>query len=412
MNSITNNSTLSLLKNKAFVSVLLISMGVGYSMVINLAVSPYVAKSFGLSEKELASMFAWTSLGAFGTIFLTRWVDKLGRRRLTIICYNMSLVFCVTTALSPSLLAYILSQFFFVAFAGVALTTVTVMTGEYLPAKQRAKGMTLQVLLNSIGHGGPMLFIVFLAGIEDNWRWMWLSIPILSLPFVFFVIKSLDEPEVFEKDKEKKIEWKKLFSEKYKKRTLLMASSYSLATISRAAPMYYMMYFFVTILEMEQWVASFIIVGGGLVGLVGTFIGGWTCDRYGRRFCINLFNILGASSIVFLYILPDYIDSKLWLTLSLAFVFSASWIFETSLTVGIKTISTELYPTQLRATFGGIMVFLLKISTIICNFAVAALLIWLDDLVLAIIIVCSLRFAAFFGFHALPETKGQDLTKV
>jgi len=194
MKETANISSFALLNNKAFIAVLLISMGTGYGLVINMSVSPYVADFFNLSEQALVSLFAWTSLGAFGTIYLTRWVDILGRRLLTIICYNLSLIFCVLTAFAPSVITYVIAQFFFVALIGVAFATVTVMAGEYLPAEQRAKGMTLQVLVHALGHGGPMLLIVFLANLDNAWQWMWLSLPLTSLPFVLFVLKNLKEP--------------------------------------------------------------------------------------------------------------------------------------------------------------------------------------------------------------------------
>ena len=56
----------------------------GYSASIVVIASPWIAKSFALSEPALARVFAWLALAALGSMLLTRMVDRTGRRRVLI----------------------------------------------------------------------------------------------------------------------------------------------------------------------------------------------------------------------------------------------------------------------------------------------------------------------------------------
>src|SRR6201982_2456728 len=54
----------------------------GYSLSVVGVASPWIAKSFSLSQAELAELFAWMSLSAFGSLILARLADRVGRRRI------------------------------------------------------------------------------------------------------------------------------------------------------------------------------------------------------------------------------------------------------------------------------------------------------------------------------------------
>src|ERR1700756_5046914 len=51
----------------------------GYSLSVVGVASPWIAKSFALNEAQLAELFAWMSLSAFGALILARLADRYGR---------------------------------------------------------------------------------------------------------------------------------------------------------------------------------------------------------------------------------------------------------------------------------------------------------------------------------------------
>ena len=58
----------------------------GFTMSINGIGSPWIAKSFHLGESGIAGLFAWVSLSAIGALGLSRMIDRVGRRRMLLVC--------------------------------------------------------------------------------------------------------------------------------------------------------------------------------------------------------------------------------------------------------------------------------------------------------------------------------------
>src|SRR5277367_6769398 len=58
----------------------------GFTMSINGIGSPWIAKSFHLGESGIASLFAWIWFLAIGALGLSRMIDRLGRRRMLLVC--------------------------------------------------------------------------------------------------------------------------------------------------------------------------------------------------------------------------------------------------------------------------------------------------------------------------------------
>src|ERR1700686_128488 len=58
----------------------------GFTMSINGIGSPWIAKSFDLGESGIASLFAWISFSAIFALALSRMIDRMGRRRMLLVC--------------------------------------------------------------------------------------------------------------------------------------------------------------------------------------------------------------------------------------------------------------------------------------------------------------------------------------
>ena len=76
---------------------------VGFTMSINGIGAPWIAKSFHLGESGIASLFAWISFSAIGALGLSRMIDRMGRRRMLLVCIAGTSVSALAAAFSTNI---------------------------------------------------------------------------------------------------------------------------------------------------------------------------------------------------------------------------------------------------------------------------------------------------------------------
>ena len=72
----------------------------GYTLSVSGIASPWIAKSFHLSQPALARLFAWMSFSAFGSMLLARLADRVGRRTIILTSLLLAPIFALGAALS------------------------------------------------------------------------------------------------------------------------------------------------------------------------------------------------------------------------------------------------------------------------------------------------------------------------
>src|SRR6266851_467903 len=72
----------------------------GYTLSVSGIASPWIGKSFQLSQPELARLFAWMSVSAFGSMLLARLADRVGRRRIILSSLLLAPIFALGAALA------------------------------------------------------------------------------------------------------------------------------------------------------------------------------------------------------------------------------------------------------------------------------------------------------------------------
>ncbi|HVA78313.1 MAG TPA: MFS transporter, partial [Candidatus Binataceae bacterium] len=114
----------------------------GYSGSIVVVASPWIAKSFALSESALARVFAWLALAALGSLVLTRMVDRTGRRRVLIWSSIAIPLAALGAAASTHLAMFVACAIVMNAFVGAAAASSIVILAEVLPIARRADGQS------------------------------------------------------------------------------------------------------------------------------------------------------------------------------------------------------------------------------------------------------------------------------
>lgn len=403
---------LSIFRDKSFVALMIITWFVGYIFAVNSAAAVYLSSDFNLDASAVAQMFGWFSVGSIGTFLLTRAVDTVGRRKLLLICLVATMILAMVSIFSPSLPIFIVLQTALFLFAGAVEATSVVMISECMPTEKRARAHAIAVIIMLLGGGGALICITIIneLGISNVWRWAWafsLVLPLLTLRFIF---RSLSEPEIFSTntDDNKDSHWLELFRGEYQGRTVAVLSAHLLTMIAMIAAMTYPFYYLAETHEMDQIYVAAIIIGGGLFGILGPFLGSRVSDQFGRRGSYIVFSVLVMLAALAFY---SFTGSGLKLLLPLAIAYSALTIFEGALIVTVRSISTELFPTQFRATVQGLMAVVGAIATVFSHFSASYLVEYFGSLTIAISLLCLLRIPSAFIYLFIPETKGWELSE-
>src|SRR6202167_115598 len=82
-------------------AIILLLVYQGYTLSVSGIASPWIAKSFHLSQPALARLFAWMSISAFGSMLLARLADRVGRRLVILGALLLAPLFSAGAALAP-----------------------------------------------------------------------------------------------------------------------------------------------------------------------------------------------------------------------------------------------------------------------------------------------------------------------
>src|SRR5262249_54426415 len=102
----------------------------GYAGAIAPVAAPWIARSFGLDESQIARVFAWLALAAFGALALSRMVDRVGRRRVLLWCAVAMPMCALGAAAATRLATFIAFVIALNAFGGASLAAAIVIIAE------------------------------------------------------------------------------------------------------------------------------------------------------------------------------------------------------------------------------------------------------------------------------------------
>src|SRR5262245_27084454 len=112
---------------------------------------PQLAQSFGLSKAELGDFAGNTRLGALPAFFLVPLADRIGRRRLLLVCVVCMSLGSAATAMTQTAWQFVAVQFLTRTFLiSSALVAIMILTEEF-PAEHRGWGIGMLAGVSSIG---------------------------------------------------------------------------------------------------------------------------------------------------------------------------------------------------------------------------------------------------------------------
>jgi MFS family permease len=383
----------------------------GYAFALLGVAAPFIATSFALDQSGIARMYAWISLNAFGALILSRMADRAGRRQLVLFCLIATGLCSLGAALSTRAVAFIIFETAAYAAIGAAITSSIVMLAEALPTNQRARGQGIANFATGIGGGVCVILAPLLVHFAMSWRWLF-ALPALSLMLVPLMIRMIPESRRWEHaaatGATKQSRFYDVFRRPYRRRAIPLLIATLIGEVSGAAVPTWIYYHAVTVVGLSPVKGSIILLIGGTISVAGLALGAWMANRLGRVPTIVILGFVGIAGILAFYWGPPthYAWPTLWLLVAHA------WFATTGrgLLVAANSAVTELFPTVLRGTIMGWLLFCIALAAISAQASIALLagrFGGLSNVVgwLALLTIPSVLIWGFF----IDETRGLSL---
>ena len=273
------------------------------------------------------------------TVLIWR-ADYIGRKPLLILFAGGATVFTVAGAFSPSLVALTVTQAVARGFATGMLTLVTLASTEEIPRTMRAFILSIITMCGALG-AGAVLWVLPLAGIdEQGWRLVYL-VPILFLPVLWWIARTMPETRRFAAAD--RVHSPGLAAVSKKWFGLVVFVYFATSVFAAPAGQLQNEYLRDDMGFTAGDISLFRILISTPAGLV-ILLAGWVADRRGRRMIGGVSLAIGAVSGALFF---SQQGATLWVTGAVTV-----WLGGAAFPV-IRAYQTELFPTRARAVVGG-----------------------------------------------------------
>lgn len=373
-------------------------------------------QSFHLSQSGLARLFAVISVSAIGALILTRLFDVIGRRRVLRWCAVATSLGAIGAALSPSLIAFTLSELILNAAASASIAAGVVVIAETLPARERATGQGLAGVAVRIGSGVSVALMPLLAYGGYSWRWLLVlaATANLGLQLVAFdgahdEISELQRPSA-NRDRGG-YAMSDLMDPRYRRYAITFVVSALLNGIAITSSKSWIYFHAVSSVGAAPAAASVMLLIAGGLALTGYPLGAASSERFGRVPTVCGFAMLLALGTVWSFWGPpaNFRYPLLWLGVGVGAFGAAT----NATSVGANSSATELIPSGLRTTMIGCTVFAGAIGQVAGQSIVAALAPRLGGVsnVVGYLGLLAIGVSILYGF-LIDESRGLALEEI
>ena len=173
-----------------------VAAGAGYQGSLPSVLMTFVADSFGSTNRQQSQALAVIRLDIVLTLVLVRAADRVGRRRMVLLCATLGPILTSLCALTTSLAQFVAMQILSRAFVTAVAILVSVTVVEHLPAACRAWGAGCMVAAAALGSAVVQGASTVADRSADGWRYAFL-LPLLSLPVLLFARRGVTESRRF-----------------------------------------------------------------------------------------------------------------------------------------------------------------------------------------------------------------------
>jgi putative MFS transporter len=319
----------------------------GYDQSIRAVALTQIRGDLGLSKSAASALIAVVYFGSLPAMAVTRWADRVGRRRVLLLSIIGYASFSGLTALAPNAGAYMVLQFGQQVFLVAETALVWTMAAEELPATARGFGFGVLGMNLALGTGfAAVLFGGVFEPLGVSWRWLYVvGVPPLLL--VALLRRRLGETRRFEAARAADRladTWRRILRPPLRHWLFLVVTVTFLLQLSQQAQVF-ALDFLQTDRGISASTAAGMLVLAGLPGIPIMVAAGGLSDRFGRRQVACWFS---AASLVggagFFWLPASWGVPALLPCMSLTLVGSMA-AFPI-----VQTFTAELFPTALRGS--------------------------------------------------------------
>jgi putative MFS transporter len=323
----------------------------GFDTNVANVVLPYVGDTFAAGASELRNAQALIALGAVAAYFTIQSADRWGRRPVLLVAVVAFSILSVSTALAQDIRQFVVLQFLARIALVTQLTIAYVLLSESVPATRRGRVNGMLAAFASIGAALPALLLEPLVASGYDWRGLFVlgGLPLLILPLLW---RRVDESPAFllrrDRDGRKASlaqQFKRLLAPDLRRRFLSVSALWFVINFWVGATMF--LFSFYAVRE-RGWTAGDLqlVAPFGLVCAFAGYVGaGRLMDAIGRRPAAAVLLAFGSLATIVTFEARSFV------------VVAAGWVCLQALQ-GIwpvaYTLTTELFPTEVRASANGL----------------------------------------------------------
>jgi putative MFS transporter len=341
-------------ERSVLVATCLSSLGSFYTMAVTSFALPQIQRGLGISDDEVASLFALLRFGTLFSLLLAVSADRIGRRRLLIVSVAGCALCNLATAFAQSGLALAWLQLGARLFMGGQILLAGVVVSEELSADNRGYGLGLLAAVGGLGGALTLLVYAFVDQLPYGWRSLFVvgSFGLLWVPWLW---RSLQETRRFSDHQDHRDGQPSEGSAWQPLRDIVFQHGWRLAAlVGVVVPV-------TVILEPGSVFVSkhlqddlgfsppqvgLLVAVCGIGTPLGNVLSGAISDRFGRRPVTILMSLLLSVAVALFYNGTGMIT----VAPGLALLFTSIG----GLMVLHTALATELFPTALRSTAAGV----------------------------------------------------------
>lgn len=365
-----------------------------------------IAAQAGLSGTVLGLGLGLIRLASLFALPLSSAADHVGRRRMLLTCISGGLAITALAAAAPGYWWFVAAF----AFARPLLSATNALAGVVAAEETASKDRAKAIALVTAGYGLGAGITALIRGLGDGavgFRLLFglTLVPLLAVPAIG---RLLEEPERFRAvhaaTERGRLPHRRLLRDliapALRRRTVVLALvTFVLATL--AAPLVgYLFVYGENILRMDPTTIALAVFAAGPVGLVGLLIGRWSADRLGRRPTAAVMQVLVALAAVITY-------SGSPTAVITGYLFNI--IATSAYAPAMGALSTELFPTSLRATSAGWLTCAGVLGGVVGLFGFGVLIDAFEGFAPAAVVLAAPVALSAGLFALLPETRGLEL---
>ena len=386
----------------------------GYDLlIINLAL-PALGREFGVDAAVLGKAVGLINVGTIVAFIPVRLADRYGRRRVFLWAIALYTLFTLLSALSVGLADFVLWQFLARMFMVTEIGVGAIILTEEMPARWRGAAVTFMFALSLAGGILGSALHPWLAGSELGWRALYVFGGVV-LPVLLLCWPWLRETQRYAAQKAATARRESLtalfgaflalWRSRYRLRVLAGASLWFAVNAWSSSCLFFFAYY---VTNERQWTPveiSHALTLAYSLAIVGYVSGGALLDMVGRRVTASLFFVTGSTAAWVCFTAHDPVV----ITTAYVVVLGMHALWPVA-----ATITSEIFPTELRATANALVNNLLgRTGMALAPAIVGVFSVWLGSVGQSVAVVALVPLACLpIILFAVSESRGQELDRL